>query len=57
MGGKKVLSADCERRERQRQMKNDEWQPYQGLRARSFSAASSRRLHRTFLPSAGRRER
>ena len=26
-GGKSVLSADCERRERQRQMKNDEAQP------------------------------
>jgi len=25
--GKRVLSADCERRERQRQMKNDEAQP------------------------------
>jgi len=38
------LPADCERRERQRQMKNDE-------SSRSFSAASSRRPGRDHSPA------
>jgi len=44
--------ADCERRERQRKMKNDEAQPSRRLRARSFSAPSNRRSGRTCPRSA-----
>jgi len=53
-GGNRVSVADCERRERQRKMKNDEAPPSRGRRARSFSAASNRRPTETLLPPVSR---
>jgi hypothetical protein len=49
--GKRVLSADCERRERQRQMKNDEAQPSPEAAREEFFRGVEPEADGTLLPT------
>ena len=51
--GHHVPQADCERRERQRQMKNDEWQPLRAAREEFFRGVEPEAAQ-TLVPSVSR---